>query len=791
MSPRTIAPLLVVSLAMAAVAILEHARTIPGFESGIAIRWGAILACPVMAIFGWLLKDRRGLRHILVPVLCGIVAAPTAGTLLASIAGKALPPLEKNLMQGIEGLIVASCLFLTTEIQRRRLVAVCGIMGIMGFAAIPEISSEPIRAMIWLSLALPVWLFMEHQAGLPTNQKLAENTVEFTSGRLRIRGLIIRSSLLTIVAFIVISQCKGDRAIHRVFAEWVGSSGGSGETNELATSGVGDGPNEVAASENADSVGFTDSDIYLESERPSLFDAFNEQYGEPYKPRKQERMQAMGPQNVKETGGKPKENLQAGRTFEMQRKQAGSARKPEDRPARALAYVKGRPGARLKLATFDRFDGSSWTLEADCPESCSLRVLDSGRGDCWFCLNTPRAELFPESVEHKIKVAAIDTSVVPAPANLERYRVGGLREPSMFGWAGRGVVRMAGRTIPAGTSIDAVSRRVSRRHLHETAFDGSHGHSVHHHHFRESGDYELSKASRDIIECWNLGETRSWPQVERLIACLRDHSKPTNDRISTEVFSTIKPASLIESSEDSVEQFLVHRRPGPDYQFATAAAVILRELGYPCRLASGLYVDPESYDASKSHYVLDSRHLHFWVELLTPQNVWVPIEPTPGYVDEFAHETWGDLLAIQFYRLWYWAQRHRLPLGLTIAAILTVLVFRARLYDLAMSQYLARFAHLNERKHAIRTVRHLEWRLAKIMGRRPPQRSLRNHWDRLKGSPDDLSTLLRVCEWAAYAPVDRPPPCPAETIRRLCTTAARDWKRNEMRLWNLQGIESK
>gem|GEM_PF-5723630 len=791
------AVMMTVVLAMAAVLILEHARTIPGFESTAAMRWGAALACPAFAWIGLSLTSRAKLRRILVPILCGVTAAPTAMTWLDWVTGTNVPPLEKNLMQAIEGAIVAFCLFLGTEPQRRRVASTCGLMGIMGFASIPEMTREAVWAMTCLTLAIPLWLYLEHQAALPPRDDRRDFAWEPLSRRAKLRGLVIRLTVLGLLAGLVVWQFRGDRAIHRVLAEWVGSSGGTGETNELATAGVGDGPNEVAASENADSVGFTDSDIYLESDRPSLFDAFNEQYGEPYKPKQHQRMQAMGPQNVKETDGKPKENLDAGRTFEMQRKQAAAARKPEDRPAKALAYVKGDAGSRLKLATFDRFDGSAWLQETDCPEACPLRVEATGKGDCWFCLHLPWPDSFGESVDHKIKIAALDTSVVPAPANLAKYRVGGLREPSMFGWAGRGVVRMLDRTIPAGTTIDAQSQRVSRRHLYETAFRDVHVHTIHHHHFRQGGDYALSAEARTVVDGWNLGTGRSWLQVERLMKRLREHAVADSSEGTPEPVAETQTdaAPALETGShrpdvlerDSVDRFLIHKQGGPDYLVATAATVILRDLGYPCRLASGLYVDPASYDASKAHYVLDSRHVHFWVELLTPQNVWVPIDPSPGYLDEFAHETWADLLAIQLWRAADWAGRNRMPLGLAIAAVLAVVALRGRIYDLAMTQYLAHGPQADPRTHVLRTVRHLEWRLARHLGRRPPQKSLRSHWAKLTQSRGELATLLNLGEWAAYAPADRSPPCPAETIDRLCLTAARDWKRNELRLWTSQG----
>jgi len=59
----------------------------------------------------------------------------------------------------------------------------------------------------------------------------------------------------------------------------VPSSGSADWSDPEARSGVGDGDNEVSASKRPESVGFTESEVYLESDWPSLYDAFNESYG--------------------------------------------------------------------------------------------------------------------------------------------------------------------------------------------------------------------------------------------------------------------------------------------------------------------------------------------------------------------------------------------------------------------------------------------------------------------------------------------------------------------------------
>ena len=146
------------------------------------------------------------------------------------------------------------------------------------------------------------------------------------------------------------SRRSGLRGRPRALAGLVPTSGGTDWSDPDARSGVGDGDNEVSASEHPESVGFTESEVYLETDRPSLYDAFNETYGEPFKPKKQEKMIALGQQDVGEQKERPAENLQAGREFAaVRRKPEPRPRRPGERAARALVYVKGPTPLHLPL----------------------------------------------------------------------------------------------------------------------------------------------------------------------------------------------------------------------------------------------------------------------------------------------------------------------------------------------------------------------------------------------------------------------------------------------------------
>jgi transglutaminase-like putative cysteine protease len=83
-----------------------------------------------------------------------------------------------------------------------------------------------------------------------------------------------------------------------------------------------------------------------------------------------------------------------------------------------------------------------------------------------------------------------------------------------------------------------------------------------------------------------------------------------------------------EPDQDAVDQFLFVDKTGFCEQFASAEAVLLRTLGIPTRLVSGLaYGTP---DGAKRVY--KASDLHAWVQLWVPGTGWVTSDPTAGSV---------------------------------------------------------------------------------------------------------------------------------------------------------------
>ena len=137
---------------------------------------------------------------------------------------------------------------------------------------------------------------------------------------------------------------------------------------------------------------------------------------------------------------------------------------------------------------------------------------------------------------------------------------------------------MAERKTPSGIVVETESRTVDPRRLVDVEFPsdgGSRAPAAH-----TTVPTNLRSEVLALAHRWAGGHPRGWTQIAAIIQHLR--MEYVHDRF----------AHTPEGCDDPLGYFLIHAQRGPDYQFASAAAVLLRVLGYATRLVCGFYVAP-------------------------------------------------------------------------------------------------------------------------------------------------------------------------------------------------------
>lgn len=100
----------------------------------------------------------------------------------------------------------------------------------------------------------------------------------------------------------------------------------------------------------------------MDSEQPSLYDVFNDTYGEPVRTKKQERAVVLPAELLREAEQRMAESRTVGREFSTVRQPKAAKEKPvvTDIDGRALLHIKGRVPLHLRLELYDLFDGHEW-----------------------------------------------------------------------------------------------------------------------------------------------------------------------------------------------------------------------------------------------------------------------------------------------------------------------------------------------------------------------------------------------------------------------------------------------
>ncbi|HEY2251936.1 MAG TPA: transglutaminase-like domain-containing protein, partial [Planctomycetaceae bacterium] len=399
------------------------------------------------------------------------------------------------------------------------------------------------------------------------------------------RPWIVLVPLLVVV--VVGAAGLGAHRAMSVAAGFLPSSGGSGKYDPFAEQGVGDGDLLVAGMENIQSFAPIEDAPFRASDEPSLYDLFNDAYEEPVKTKKQDRAVALPAEFSGAAESRMAQSERANREFSTLRRRGKKGKSQVgDLKSDALFYVAGRTPLHLRMEVYDLFDGTRWLSEPVGEKSVTLRV-DRVQGRPWIVPNQfARAfDSILAAESHALKIVNLDTPYIPAPLNLRGVHIDLVETESMFQWSVAGLVRMDRRKLPSLVPIHLASLVVDSRGIDRELLCLSPTEARY-------GELPVGGQMSEIADLalrWSADRKRGWRQIAAVVSRLRD----------SYTLDSIAPAP--EDSDCPVVDFLLDSHRGPDYQFATAAALMLRSLGYSTRVVSGFYADPKKFDARSRH----------------------------------------------------------------------------------------------------------------------------------------------------------------------------------------------
>lgn len=476
---------------------------------------------------------------------------------------------------------------------------------------ISENSSAVVFVYVWIAICL-WWLLNNHWS---TVKCLAATEVK-SSPAAKWSYLFLGVGL-----FLAATGAAWDRipVLRKLKAEVMRTSGGTSGKDSAARKGVGDGDALVAAKKHAASFGAVETDFFLDSEKPSLFDVFSDEFGEPKKKDRVERAQALNPDEIESNEGKFAESNRStgGSEFSIERDPPKKKNPPKDLYSDSLMFWEGEAGVRLAANRYQLFNGTKW-LKKQADESQPNNItLDAIvlEERTWFRPGSKSVQNsispFVEAKPEALKFTRFRSFEIPVRAGTQLWSIDQITIPEFFTYTRDDCLFMPDRLhVPDYTVVRFVNSRIDQERLEGL--------------LRNCAPGRAHKASSDackdqlaaLAHEYAGSADRGLDQVRNVIRGLR-----RNFKLDRNV-----------SHEDSgaLEQFLQEKK-GPSYLFATAAALMLDHLGYKTRMVTGFYVNPSHYSAKEKATAILSEDAHAWVEVNSGHDYWIPLEPTPGY----------------------------------------------------------------------------------------------------------------------------------------------------------------
>ena len=543
-------------------------------------------------------------------------------------------------------------------------------------------------------------------------------------------------------------------AVTSAVAGFMPSSGGTGGSDPFARGGVGDGEQTVGAKEDADSFGPIESELFLESQQPTLYDMFIENYAETQIKRRDSRSRAIpltSKETQKQNHTKFGQNKKATREFSAMRRHSADRKRRtlDDVKSKAVLYVAGRTPLHLGLAIYDHWDGQELSRRGETPQP-RLR-LDSDGDRKWATWDrSSYDDCFSEAESHQLKIINLSSPTIPTPPNLTATHIDKLHDANFFRWED-GLLRLRGDKIPSLTVVHVKSRFLRRERLDSLVLRRT-----------ASTEQSFSARLRQLASDWTANATSDWERVELVCRQLRK-------------FDHDREAFVPEGTPDAIEHFLLESQQGPDYLFATSAAVLLRSCGFQTRIVSGLYADPQNYDRMAKATGVYSNDVHFWMEIETENGHWVPIEATPGFEMLYAQQTFWQATTATITGFAEQLLARPVASLMLVVAFVTSVFLKRQLYGMGAMLWWQLRLNATPRQQVLRSVLLLQRLTSRKESRRHDGQTIDQWIERLGESCRDSSAIREfrsLVSWACYASSDQPA-FATGSVREICVQSVK------------------
>ncbi|AMV33065.1 Transglutaminase-like superfamily protein [Pirellula sp. SH-Sr6A] len=441
--------------------------------------------------------------------------------------------------------------------------------------------------------------------------------------------------------------------LRKLRAEVMPTSGGTSGKDSSAQRGIGNGDQLVAARSRPSSFGAVDTDLFLDSDKPSLFDLFSDEFGDVKKKDRVEQTQALNPNEIQDQEGNVSEANQSpkGGEFSIERKVPDQRSKTEDIASNAVMFWQGAANSHLAVERLDRFDGEVWQSSLS-TERNGVRVEPKEveiDGQLWFAPGTKRMESsispFVGAVPEAIRFTRYGSPVIPTRSGTQLWCIDDITRADFFHYGMDDCLSMPGREhVPDYTIVRLIHSWIDLERVEDLLENCAPGRS------HTYLPVECKSTIHRLAHRYAGRNPRGWNQVQGVVQGVRE-----NFRLGTET----EKGSVSDISSSALDRFLKNGH-GPSYLFPTATALMLEHLGYETRLVTGFYARSKNVFGAEKDIAILPNDVHVWLEIHAGHGYWIPLEPTPGY-----HEpSYTASLRYRLYQARWWILYGLLATGL-------------------------------------------------------------------------------------------------------------------------------